>query len=317
MRRGTRVTFIVIAAVVVMTVLGYLVYRDLFGTQQFDADFYASADTGGEEFGYESYAAVLDKHVDGAGLVDYAALKKQPEALHKFVRAMAAVDHETYRAWPQDAKSAFWINAYNALTLKVVIDNYGLDERRVETGLIPNPGYPRNSIRQISGVWDKIQFLVMGRKLTLNQVEHGILRGQNDELVERYGEFDEPRIHVVLVCAAMGCPELRGEPYVGEALDEQLDDEARQFLTNPAKFRIDRDAGTVYLSSIFEWFGEDFVSRHLPEAGFGDRSGAERAVLNFAAGYLADDDAAYLTSGDYTLEYLDYDWSLNQQQTGE
>ncbi len=174
--------------------------------------------------------------------------------------------------------------------------------------------YPANSIRQIPSVWDKIQFLIMGQKLTLNEIEHGILRGQSKDLAEKYGRFYEPRIHVALVCAAMGCPPLRNEPFLGRKLGQQLDDQALRFLSNSEKFRINRDACEVYLSSIFKWFGDDFVKSHAPKEGFGNHSEAERAVLNFASKYLQPDQADFLPSGKYTLEYLDYDWSLNDRK---
>jgi len=143
----------------------------------------------------------------------------------------------------------------------------------------------------------------MGRPMTLDGIEHGVLRK----------DYHEPRIHMALVCAAMGCPPLRNEPYTGERLFAQLDDQARRFLSNPAKFRIARDAGRVYLSSIFKWFGDDFVSNYGVENAYGDHSAKERATLHFIAGYLKKSDADYLADGNYKVKYLDYDWSLNEQ----
>jgi hypothetical protein len=144
---------------------------------------------------------------------------------------------------------------------------------------------------------------VLGEEITLDHIEHEVLRK----------EFNEPRIHVALVCAAMGCPPLRNEPFTGEDLDTQLDDQSKTFLANPEKFRIDRDAGTVYLSSIFEWFGEDFVMTYKPDEGYSGHSESERSVLKFASEYLGDEDARYLKEEAYEIEYLDYDWSLNER----
>ena len=144
----------------------------------------------------------------------------------------------------------------------------------------------------------------MGRAMTLDGIEHGVLRK----------EFHEPRIHMALVCAAMGCPPLRNEPYTGDRLGDQLDDQARRFLSNPAKFRIAANEGTVYLSSIFKWFGEDFVPGYGVEQGYGAHSAAQRAVLHFISGYLDKQEAERLSSGDYSISYLDYDWSLNEQK---
>ncbi len=261
------------------------------------------------DFTYEPYAGVLARHVDGRGMVAYGALKKKPEDLNRFVEALGAVDPETYAAWNDKAKIAFWTNAYNALTLKAIIDHYP-----IKPGFWKSLAYPKNSIRQIDGVWDKITHEVMGRKMTLDRIEHGILRGRDKKLVEKYGRFYEPRIHVALVCAAMGCPPLRTEPYVGERLDKQLDDQARRFLSHPARFRIDRTGGKVHLSSIFKWFGDDFAKGYTPETGFDGHGKTEKAVLNFCAQYLSPEDAAYLRTGRYKIEYLDYDWSLNEQK---
>ncbi len=202
-------------------------------------------------------------------------------------------------SWP--AKVALWTNAYNALTLKAIIDHYP-----IKPGLISGIAYPDDSIRQIPGVWDRLEFLVMDRRVTLNEIEHEILRPQ----------FNEPRIHVALGCAAMGCPPLRPEPFTGERLDEQLDDQTRRFLGNPRQFRIDRERGVVYLSSIFQWFGEDFIPTYAPQEGFAGHSDKERTSLNFVSGYLPPEQAEYLRTGDYRIEYLDYDWSLNEQFSG-
>ncbi|MFP3937866.1 MAG: DUF547 domain-containing protein, partial [Phycisphaerae bacterium] len=322
MRRRTKITLGVVLAIVVLAGAGaYVAHREFVGADTFDEEFYAGGGNHNSEFTYDSYAAVLNEHVDEHGMVSYAALKDDPDKLHHFVRAMAAVEPETYRSWDEPTKIAFWINAYNALTLKAIIDHYP-----IKAGLLSGLAYPSNSIRQIPGVWDKLQFLVIGEKLTLDEIEHAILRGERDKaLSEKYGRFNEPRIHVALVCAAKGCPQLRNEPFAGERLDEQLNDQTRGFLAKPDKFRIDlpagqagRDAGKVHLSSIFKWFGEDFVQTYKPEDGFASgRNDAEKAVLNFIAGYLGEEDAEYLRTGDYTVEYLDYDWSLNEQDDGE
>ena len=118
---------------------------------------------------------------------------------------------------------------------------------------------------------------------------------------------------MALVCAAMGCPPLRTEPYEGDKLDRQLNDQTRVFLANPQKFRLDRGQGKVYLSSIFKWFGGDFVNNFGTDKAFTGFSPDERAVLNFVSQYLPAGDRDYLLQGKYILVYLDYDWSLNEQ----
>jgi hypothetical protein len=255
---------------------------------------------GAAPFSYGSYDRILKAYVDDRGMVYYRGLKAQPKDLDAFVAAAGRLDPHGFAKWPESEKIAFWINAYNALTLQVIIRNYP-----IRSSFFRSLIYPKNSIRQIPGVWDKIRFQVVGRRMTLNDIEHGILRKK----------FDEPRIHFALVCASIGCPKLRSDAYQGARLSRQLDDQTRQFLRNAEKFRIDRHDGRVYLSPIFKWFGGDFVKTYATEKGFGGHDGTDRAVLNFISRYLADVDRAYLVSGEYDTEYLDYDWSLNEQHS--
>ena len=251
-----------------------------------------------EGIDYEPYTEVLERHVDAKGLVDYRALKADRGPLDRVVQALGTLDRGTYKALSDDKKIALLINAYNAFALKLIIDNYP-----IESSFLKSFVYPENSIRQIDGAFDEKTFELMGQPVTLDDIEHGMLRE----------EFGEPRIHMAVNCASTSCPPLRAEPYRGAELDEQLADQSRRFLSEPRNFRIDRDAGTVYLSSIFEWFGEDFVGRHEPSEGFEGKSEKVRSVLSFVSGYLDDQAAAYLRRGNYDVEYIDYDWSLNEQ----
>ncbi len=252
-----------------------------------------------QSFDYSSYAKALKTHVDDKGMVDYEHLKAHPAQLLGYLKAIAAVPRSRYDLWDNNAKIAFWLNAYNGLTLKAIIDHYP-----IKAGFFSGLVYPKNSIRQISGVWDKLKFTVMGRKMTLEHIEHKILRAR----------FNEPRIHMALVCAAMGCPALRNEPYVGDRLDRQLNDQTRRFLGDRDKFRIDRSKDVVHLSSIFKWFAKDFVKTYAPAQKFGRHDEELSAVLNFIAGYLDEADRLYIRSGDFAVNYLDYDWSLNERK---
>lgn len=248
---------------------------------------------------YADYAQVLASHVDNKGLVNYKDLMAHPELLNRFVGQIATLKPPVYYAWPEKEKIAFWINVYNALTLKSIIDNYPI---KTSGGLISSLRFPKNSIRQIPGVWDKATHTVMDKPMTLDGIEHQVLRKQ----------FKEPRIHMALVCAAKGCPPLRNEPYTGARLDAQLDDQAKIFFANPEKFRIDRNAKKVYLSMIFKWFGADFKEAY-PTGDFQKQEAGVRPVLQFASQHLSPQDADYLKSGDYKISYLNYDWALNEQ----
>ncbi len=255
------------------------------------------AEDSSQSFDYDDYGPVLKSYVDDNGMVNYKELKSHREQLDAFAKRLETLEPTVYSGWDEQKKIAFWLNAYNGFTLKAIIDHYPIKSSFFKARL-----YPKNSIRQISGVWDKLKFPVMGRKRTLDEIEHEILRK----------EFNEPRIHMALVCAAMGCPPLRNEPYTGELLDEQLNDQASRFLKNPLRFRVDRKKKRVYLSPIFKWFGEDFIRTYGTDHKFRNYDKDERAVLNFVSGYLSEEIQNYLTDQELSVKHLDYDWSLNE-----
>jgi hypothetical protein len=222
---------------------------------------------------------LLKKHVRG-GLVDYDGLAKAPE-LPRYLDALSRAD---VKALSDTERLAFWINAYNAYTIHL-INSHG----------------ERASIRNINktlgvvpakGPWQEKIVRADGRVSSLDEVEHGIIRK----------EFQEPRIHFALVCAAASCPPLRSEAYTGEALFAQLQDQARIFLLqSPAKNRVDVPSGTVYASRIFDYYKEDF-------------GGTPAAIGKYLAAFHPPGPArALLESGSFKLEYTEYDWSLNKQ----
>lgn len=238
-----------------------------------------------EPFSYQNYERVLSTYVDKNGNVNYKALKENRQKLDRFNASLATLSPDDFSGWTEKEKIAFWINAYNSLTLLAIIENY-----------------PTKSIRDIPGVWTRLQFNVMGKEVTLDEIEHKILRVQ----------FNEPRIHMGLVCASIGCPILLQEPYTGEKLDRQLDEQTRRFIALNQNFKIDKQDNQVYLSSIFKWFGEDFIPSFKTQDKFAG-SDKERAVLNFVSQYLDESEKEYLMGGKYRVKYLDYDWSLNDK----
>jgi hypothetical protein len=237
---------------------------------------------------YSGYDALLKRHVT-EGRVDYRGLKTDPKDLDHYLDSAAGVTEAQFNSWTHSQQLAFLINLYNAATLKLIVDHY-----------------PVKSIKDIGGFfrgpWDQPVVRLFGGTITLDNLEHDIVRKR----------YSEPRIHMVLVCAAKGCPTLRNEAYVAEKLDAQLDDHSREYLSSPAGLRIDRNKKVVYFSSIFKWYGEDFVAQHLPSSGFSGRDKTERAVANFCSRYLSAADSGYLKAGGYSVKYLDYDWSLNE-----
>jgi len=235
---------------------------------------------------YEGYETVLRTYVNADGLVDYPALQVNPQGLKDFVAQLRSVSPDTYAAWSENEKIAFLINVYNAITLESIINQNPL----------------KGSIKDIFGVWNFNKHTVMERSLTLDNIEHDILRK----------DFQEPRIHAALVCAAISCPPLRQEPYTGENLDEQLDDQVRKWLSSPTGLQIDRTQNRVAISSIFDWFGKDWQTKYAIEGTF-TGSAKERSALNFISNYVNPEDKEYLEQGNYKLNYLNYDWSLNRQ----
>lgn len=239
-----------------------------------------------ELFNYQDYASILSSYVDDRGLVNYSELQANRKFLDSFNESIAQVDSRTYESWSESEQLAFLINAYNSLTLQSIIDQEPL----------------KKSIRDIPGVWKSRKFQIAGNLKTLDNIEHDTIRK----------DFDEPKIHVALVCAAMSCPPLRNEPYLAETLEQQLDDQVNKFIASEHGFKLDRQKNTVSLSSIFKWYGKDWINSYGIKDQFAGNQ-KEKAVLNFISDYLSPEEGQYLKSGLYKVVYLNYDWSLNQQ----
>lgn len=246
---------------------------------------------------YRPYARILARFVDKKGGVNYESLQRHRTDLDTFTQSIADLDPNILKQWDKSDQLAFWINAYNALTLQAIVDHYPFTKRT-------DKSQPANSIRQIPGVWDKLKFTVMAKPLTLNDIEHNIIRKQ----------FNEPRIHLALVCASGGCPALRAEPFIAERLDKQLNAEAKRFLANPVKFHITKD-GRVALSSIFDWYGQDFLPLDQRKEKANDRAAKQAAVITFITRFVDEKTANALRAYRGKIRWLDYDWSLNEQPT--
>jgi len=239
-----------------------------------------------QTFNYQDYADVLETYVNDQGLVDYSGLQTNREQLDRFNKSLGGVTPQTYSSWTETEQIAFLINAYNAFTLQSIIDHNPLKE----------------SIKDISGVWNRREFSLAGETITLDNIEHDLLRKN----------FNEPRIHVALVCAAISCPILRNEPYLPTTLDAQLSAQTARFAASPQGFSLDRKEQKVYLSSIFKWYGQDFEQTYGIEDKFKGNS-LQQAVLNYLNPTLDPGSQMFLEQEDYHVKYLDYDWSLNKQ----
>jgi len=234
----------------------------------------------------DAFASVLSTHVDDNGLVDYESLQRDRQSLDAYNASLELTSPSTFESWSKEEQIAVLINAYNSLTLQSIIDQSPI----------------KDSIKDIRGVWRFNKHGLFRDEQTLNNIEHDILRVN----------YNEPRIHAALVCAAISCPYLRQEPFTGENLDAQLDDQVKIFLSREEAFKIDRENNVVMLSAIFDWFGQDWVPSFGTEDGFAGNKN-QKAVLNFISGYVSEEDKAYLEAGGYDIKYTDYNWALNRQ----
>ena len=226
------------------------------------------------------FARVLTNAVHDAR-VDYATLKAAPAELDAYLGELAAVPAEEFVQWPEPERLALLLNLYNAHTLRLIVNNYPLKSIR-SIGVLPG------------AAWRELIVRFGGQVLTLDHLENQIIRVN----------YHEPRIHFALVCAALGCPPLRDEPFVAARLNEQLDDQARRFLAEPSKNRFEAGANTLHLSPIFKWYAADF------EAPAG-------SVAAFVKPFLPEAQRAALKDpAKVKVRYTDYDWNLNEAGNG-
>ena len=226
---------------------------------------------------------LLRRHVRG-DLVDYAGFERDREILSRVLKRLAGP--------PPPARNdeiAFWINAYNAATVDLIVR-----ERKARGGRL-------RSIKDIPSPWTRPRWRIGGAERTLDEIEHEILRRR----------FREPRIHFALVCASRSCPALRSSAYRGAFLDAQLDSAAREFLLDPTRNRFEPENGRIRISKIFDWYGTDFINvSHDPALTrlYGEENGA---ALAYAVRFLPAATAEKLRSSKHRVEFLPYDWSLN------
>ena len=208
------------------------------------------------------------------GVVDYASWKKSEPELDSYLRQLLSIPKARFATFTRGEELAFLINAYNAYTVRLILDNYPLDSIR-SIGLLPGAAFRRSFIP------------LFGEELSLNDLE-GRLR-----------EFKEPRLHFAIVCASKSCPKLRSEAYRAADLETQLDQAARGFLGDPSKNRF--EPGLMRLSSIFKWYRADFAEGSASASGSGSGSGSVEA---FVGRYVK-------LASPARIDYLDYDWALN------
>lgn len=216
--------------------------------------------------------SLLQEHVTAEGLVDYEGFIADSARLNDYLDVLRQ-HHPNDKHWSRDERLAYWINAYNAFTVKLVADHYPVASIKDI----------KNGIPFVNTVWD-IKFIeIEGQTYDLNNIEHGIIRPK----------FEEPRIHFAVNCAAISCPKLSNRAYTTEKLDAQLTQAAKDFLADEQKNKLSPDA--VRLSKLFTWYSGDFKENGQDIIGY----------INQYAPIEVDANAS--------VSYLDYNWDLNAQ----
>ncbi|MFA5422646.1 MAG: DUF547 domain-containing protein [Phycisphaerae bacterium] len=262
----------------------------------------------GDEFNKE-FAPIFSEYVNKDSKVDYRKLSKYGLEMQALLARLAILEPQEYESWTTDEKIAFWINTYNLKMLDIIANNYPVESRRLD-----RLWWPPNSIRHIpprgdvgTPKWNSCKFIVMDEEFTLYEIENRFFKNQ----------FKDPRIFLALTMATLDSPPIRPEPYYGKELDKQLEEQTKRFLSSPRAFNIDRNAGKVYLSVLFEpkwpWYGKEFLDKYAIDKKFKDRSPEIRAVLNFISKYVDSASVSYLETGNYKIEFISYDWRVNEQ----
>ncbi len=225
-------------------------------------------------FDHSSFNALLKKHVDADGWVNYDEFLKDKEQLTAYLDLLKS-NPPNKSTWSTNEQLAYWINAYNAFTVDLVLQHYPLESIKDIGSKIQVPF--------VNSPWD-IKFIeIDGEKYDLNNIEHGIIRKQ----------FDEPRIHFAVNCASYSCPLLRNEAYTADKLDEQLDDQTRRFINDPKRNKI--TSKKAQLSKLFSWYTGDFT---------------KNSSLKEFIGKYSDEEVSKSTK----ISYLNYQWQLNSQK---
>ncbi len=231
----------------------------------------------GAVFDHAPWDALLKRHVNAAGEVDYAALKRARQPLDTYVAALTAQSPDSHpAAFPTRADQlAYWINSYNALTIKGVLD-----------------AYPTRSVRSLGrafGFFRRQDYTLGGRRLSLQDLENTIIRAR----------YHEPRIHFAIVCASVSCPLLLRDAYTGANLEAQLDHATRASLAQARMVTIDAATRAVRLTMLFSWYAKDF--------------GGVATVLPFVRRHLAPGRQKEMDAlgAKPRVQYLEYDWSVN------
>jgi hypothetical protein len=231
------------------------------------------------------------------GLVYYRALRSERAKLDRYVASLD-VPQDTFDRWPREERAAFWLNAYNALVLRTVIERYPIRGTAA--------AYPPNSIRQIPGAFERKSWRVAGRAVTLDDIEQIHLAA-----------FGDPRMFFAIGRGAVGGGRLRSEAFEAARLDAQLADVIADCVRRASCARLDQPRDTLFASPIFSWREPHFVAGPKADAEkFPGRSPLELAVLGLIVPRLYPSEAAWLAENRFAMKFMDFDWRLNDLTGG-
>lgn len=250
-----------------------------------------------DTFSHDTFGKVLQNHVDDKGRVDYASLVKQPEDIELYYDLLTRFSPDSHPEFfpTKDDELAYWINAYNAGVIKTVISYYP-----IESVLdVKNPPL-------LFFLTNKAGFFFFQR-LTFGEATTSLYYLENSVIRDRY---KDPRIHFVLNCASIGCPQLPQQPFTGMELEQQLEFETKKFIGEQRNYSIDHSAETIFLSSIFKWYKDDFldfIKIRNPDT--------KPVLADYISLYLDEERKQELAGvrDKYKVEFTTYDWGLNSQ----
>ena len=245
-------------------------------------------DTAKADFDHGAYDALLKKYVNENGKVDYEGFAKDRAQLDTYLDALGTADPKSFAS--DDERNAFYINAYNAFTIRDVLDDvYGKTD----------------SVKKVDGFWDKKKHRVGGEDLTLDKIEK----------ISR--DYKDPRVHFAVNCASSSCPKLQRFAFTGAKLQEQFALITEDFLTDENRgLKIDRAKNKIWISKIFSWYAGDFTGDTSSIGfvkGFIKSKFTASAGVNFIVEKVEPETAKYFKEQKPDVDYLDYDWTLNSQ----
>ena len=231
------------------------------------------------------------------GLVKYSTLKRKRLDVLTAKRELKNLNPAVLMTLSKEERIAFWINTYNFCTIELILRHYPIQPKWYM--II----YPDNSIMQITGAWTKEFFDIQREEYNLQEIEQ-------DFLLKRY---QDPRICFAISNASVGGATLRNERYKGDRLDEQLDDQVKKYLATSKGIRWDKDNDLLKLSNVFQTHAKTFLESDLAEIKkFRKRKDEDRVWLNFILPHLSEEDIRYLEKTDFKIEFIEFDWHLNE-----